>query len=123
MKTIRRLHLTSIFISIIILTQSCVAYSSKFHTLEDASKTKNKVKVYTINNEVIKFKRIEMDQGQFYGVKKIKGDITKTPLERSKLYKVVVKDNIISTIINSTLGLIGALGILALSVWIGDGAN
>ncbi len=108
---------------ILILFQSCVAYKSQNFTLEEAAKIDNKVKVHTVTNEYLKFKRIGVDNGQYYGLKKVKGELVRVPLDRTELNKIRVKDNTASTIFTTTAGFIGSIGILALSVWIGDGAN
>ncbi len=74
----------------------------------------------TKNNENLKFKRIELQDGQYYGVQKIKRSSTKTPLDSAKINYVRIKDKTTSTISNSVLGFAGAIGILALGLWIGD---
>jgi hypothetical protein len=108
---------------ILIMLQSCVAYKSQNFTLEEAAKTDSKVKVHTVTNENLKFKRVGVENGQYYGVRKVKGELVKVPLDRTMLNKINVKDKTISTILNSTLGFVGAIGALVLVVWIGDGAN
>jgi hypothetical protein len=79
--------------------------------------------VRTKNNEKLKFKWIELRDGQYFGVKKIKGIPIRTHLDSAKINYIRIKDKTLSTISTSVLSIVGAIGVLTLGVWIGDGAN
>ena len=106
----------ALILSMLILFQGCTAYKSASVTLDEASKSEGKVKVHTTTNETLKFKRIGIENGNYYGVKKIKGDLVKVPLDKTKLNKIKVKDDTMSTIMTIALPvvIIGAgLGVFA----------
>ncbi|MEJ2114443.1 MAG: hypothetical protein P8X62_12455 [Flavobacteriaceae bacterium] len=114
------LKLLALFFSVLILLQGCTLYKPNYFTLHDASKTNNKVLVRTKNNEKLKFKRIKLQHGQYYGVQKIKRIPAKIPLDSAEINYVRIKDKTTSTIFNSVLGLAGVIGVLGIVLWIED---
>lgn len=107
MKTIKKqIRPITFLFGILIMLQSCVAYKSQNFTLEEAAKTDSKVKVQTVTNENLKFKRIGVENGQYYGVKKVKGELVKVPLDRTMLNKIKVKDKTLSTILTIALPIV-----------------
>lgn len=121
MKPIKEhLKVIAFLFAILILFQGCTIYKPNYFTLNDASQANNMVLVRTKNNEKLKFKQIEFQYGQYYGVQKIKRSLIKTPLDSTEINYVRIKDKTTSTISNSILGLVGAIGILAIGIWIDD---
>ena len=100
MKTIKKQikSLTFIF-SMLILFQSCTAYKAMPISLEKASNIESKVKVVTKTNQPLKFKRIAFENGNYFGLKKQKGVITKVPLNEKWIKEIKEKDKTKSAIL------------------------
>ena len=98
-KAKKQLNTTAIIISLLVLLQSCSVYKSDNLTLDQAVQNESRVKVKTINNEKYKFKRIEIADGHYYGVKKVKGKDIKVPLNRAEVSKINEKNKSLSTIL------------------------
>jgi len=102
----------ALILSMLILLQGCTAYKSASVSLEQAALAQTKVKLETKSGEKLKFIRIGVENGNYYGVKKVKGDKTlnyKTvPLETNYIKSVKLKDETLSTVytIGATLGLL-----------------
>ena len=94
--------ITLIF-SILIFFQSCTAYKSMPISLEKVSSIEVKFKVVTKSNVWLKFKRIDQENGSYYGVKKEKGVIFKIPLNEEMIKEVKLKDKTMSVILTSLL--------------------
>ena len=109
MKT--HLKAIALFLSVLIIFQGCTVYKSANVTLDEASKSEIKVKVRTKTNETIKFKRIGFENGHYYGVQNIYGDMIKTKIDEKKVEKVQLKDKSLSAVlsIGIPLVLIGAV--------------
>ncbi|RMZ49612.1 hypothetical protein EB822_11245 [Flavobacteriaceae bacterium PRS1] len=86
----------------LILLQGCTVYKSASVSLEEAALVQTKVKLETKSGEKLKFIRIGVENGNYYGVKKVKGDKTlnyKTvPLETNYIKSVKLKDEFKSTV-------------------------
>ena len=102
----------ALILSMLILLQGCTVYKSASVSLEEAALVQTKVKLETKSGEKLKFIRIGVENGNYYGVKKVKGDKTlnyKTvPLETNYIKSVKLKDETLSTVytIAATLGLL-----------------
>ena len=100
MKTIKKhLKTVALFCATLIFFQGCTVYKSANVTLEEASKAEIQARVKTNDNQTLKFKRIGFENGRYYGVKKINGDIIKTRIDEQKVERVQLKDKTASTII------------------------
>ena len=101
MKTIKNhLKVVSLFFSVLILLQGCTVYKSGPITLEQAVQEQKKVKITTLDNRKILFKKIVFKDGKYYGVKKLK-DSTKDVLlfEKDITVLKVKKYNTLETIL------------------------
>ena len=115
MKTIKRhMKIVPLFLSAFIFLQSCTVYKSADITLEQALKNESKIKVTTNNNDRLKFNKIGIEDGKFYGEKKSKGLIVKTPLNRNFINKINEKHKAWSTIISIGMPLGIVFGVLAI---------
>ncbi len=104
MKTIKKqIKSVTLILSMLILLQGCTVYKSVSVTLEQAAKEENKVRLETTSGEKLKFKRIGIDNGEYYGVKKVKGNIVKVPLNSNYIKNVKLKDKTLSTILTIAL--------------------
>jgi len=98
MKTLKKqIKTISILFGILILSQSCVVYKSQNFTLEDASKTVAKVKLVTDNNQTLKYKRVGITNGVYYGVTKENGLINMVEIQENKIKSVKLQDKTLST--------------------------
>jgi len=69
MKTSTRLlKVVALFFSVLILFQGCTVYKSTNVTLEEAVKADTKVRLKTKDHQTLKFKKIGIEDGKFYGL-------------------------------------------------------
>jgi len=87
----------------LILFQSCIAYKQTSVSLEQAVESEKKAKIETKGNQVLKFKRIGFEDEKFYGIKKIKGEMVKIPLDSMGIEKVMLHDKTLSTVLTIAL--------------------
>jgi len=125
MKTLKnQFKRLALFLSLLILFQGCVAYKAKNYSLDDAVASDTNVKLRTSNNVIHKYKRIELKDDAYYGVKKEKGTIVKYPIDSKNISDVKIKDKTLSTIGTITFGLVGTFGVLvAIYLLAGGGAG
>ncbi len=67
----------TIFFFINTLLQSCVVYQNTPVSLVEAEQSKKRVKIKTNSNRTYRFEQIVLDQEQFYGLKKEKGEMVR----------------------------------------------
>ena len=92
----------ALILSMLILLQGCTVYKSASVSLEEAALVQTKVKLETKSGEKLKFIRIGVENGNYYGVKKVKGDkalnYKTVPLETNYIKSVKLKDEFKSTV-------------------------
>lgn len=86
-------------LTFIMLLQGCTVYKSVPVSLEQAIQNESKVRVKTNSSERLKFNRIGVEDGNYYGVKKSNGVIVKTPLNQNFISAINEKDKTVSTIL------------------------
>ena len=94
MKTIKKqIRGLALIFGLIILFQSCVvAYKPTSMPLSEVVKTQKKVRVEYNNSEIYRFEKIEVEGNNFYGVKEVKGEIVKTPIEVERINNIKIHD-------------------------------
>lgn len=94
MKSIKNgIRQLALVFGLIIFFQSCVvAYKATSMPLYEVAKSHNKVRVEYNNSEIYRFIKIEEEGNNFYGVKEVKGEIVKTPIEVERISNVKVYD-------------------------------
>ena len=98
MKALKKwFKIIALFFTALILFQGCVAYQNTAVSLEQAVQEQKPAKVNTIPNETYYFKQIVFEEGQFYGLKKVKGEMVKIPVDTNETYKVFVQNKNKST--------------------------
>lgn len=98
METIKnRLKTIALFLTGLILFQSCVAYHRTPTNLEQASREHIKTKVTGTNGETAEYDYISYNDGQFFGISHKSGKFITTPLYQKDLTKVLTKDKSGST--------------------------
>jgi len=104
MKAIKiHLKAVALFFSILILLQGCTVYKSANVSLEEAVRTDNKIKITTNDNQTLKFQKIGFEDGLYFGIKKIKGEMVKSKIEQENIKSVKLQDKPTSTIL--TIGI------------------
>ncbi|MBT8315401.1 MAG: hypothetical protein KJP26_13150 [Maribacter sp.] len=84
MKTLKTsLKTIPIFFIAITLLQSCVAYQKNPVSLLQAEQSKKRVKLKTSSNQTYKLKQIVLEEEQFYGLNKVKGEIVRIALHNN----------------------------------------
>jgi len=86
-------------LSVLILLQGCTVYKSVSATLNEAYKSNSKVKITTIENKILKYKRIRHENNQYYGIQKIQGKEVKSLIDKDKINQIQLKDKLLSVII------------------------
>lgn len=104
-----------LFLSFLIVFQSCVAYKDASTTLDEAVATNCKVLVVKTDDTQFKFIKVEQIDSVYYGSLKTRKGIEKIRLNESDLKRVSVLDKTASTW--GTIGIVvGSLGIVAVIV-------
>ncbi len=101
----------------LILFQGCTVYKAVPITLEQAVKNEEKVKVTTKSNKKLKFKRIGLEDGTYYGYKIQKGKILKTTLDLKTINNIKEKNRTMSTIATITVSIVSLMGV-TIGAWL-----
>lgn len=100
MKTLKtQLKAITWLLALTMLFQSCTIYKFTPITLDQAVLNESKVKVRTKTSQKYKFNKIEVTDGNYYGVKKAYIGIIKTPLNENEISSIKEKDKILSIVI------------------------
>ncbi len=122
MKTIKiQLKVVALFFSVLILLQGCTVYKSASVTLDEAYRTTGKARVKTNDNITQTFIRIGVEDGEYYGVRKIKDKKVKFPLDEKDIQNVRLKNYTLSTILTIVgVPIVVGGGLLLLLIATGD---
>ena len=91
MKKLKKsLKVIALFLSALILFQSCATYKTPV-TLEQAAQEEKAVKIITVDNDTYKYKYIVYEDGQFYGVKDNPGEDVKFPIDTEEVANLLMK--------------------------------
>jgi len=124
MKLIKtHLKLVALFFSALIFFQGCTVYKPMPISIEQAVQNESKVMVITKSNEKIKFNKIEIEDGKYFGVKNSKEAIVKTPLDQNFINSINEKDKTLTTIFTILTIAVPVVLIAVLVYLIGDGAR
>ena len=106
--TTRHLKVVALFFSILILFQGCVTvYKSANVTLEEAVRADTKVRITTNDNQTMKYLNITKINQEYFGIKKVHGDLTKIPIQKEDIEIVRIKNKPMSTVVGALLYLGG----------------
>ncbi len=122
MKTIKKLTklITALLITLMML-QSCTIYKGGYVRIDQAVQNENKVKINTKTNEKLKFKKVVLENGAYYGVKKVKGKNEKIPIDVDQIYRIKEKDALASTLMTVPTTIIAIFSVASLAFLIGGG--
>ncbi len=115
MKTLKKqFKSVALILSMLILLQGCTVYKSSSVSLEQAEQNQSKVKVITKNNKKLKFTRIGVEDGSYYGVKKSKTVLIKTPLDRDLIDTINEKNKTLSIVLSIVMPFVIIGGVLVI---------
>ncbi len=120
----KRLKVIALFLSGLILLQSCSTYKTSI-TLEQAAQQEKAVKIITVDDDTNKYKYIVYEDGQFYGVKNNPGEDVKFPINAEEVADVLMKKGLpwwAWTIIGVAIG-VGLVFLIALLTYEGPSLN
>lgn len=112
MKNKKRNRVAPFLLSLLLIMQSCQVYKTSSISLEEATLSKEKVKVKTTIGERLKFNEIDKEEGLYYGIKKKKGELEKVPLNQEFIIGVYPKNRPLSTISTIVLPIGIIVGVL-----------
>jgi len=94
MKTVtKQMKQIALLLVLIMIFQSCiVTYRTTSMPLSLVVKTQKKVRIEYDNSEIYRFEKIEVEGNNFYGVKEVKGEIVKTPIEVDRINNIKIHD-------------------------------
>ena len=122
----RRLKVVALFFSVLILLQGCTVYKKANVTLEEAVTSDTKVRIKTNDNQTLKFKKIGIENGDYYGLLNYKSAWVKTQINEGNIEKIQVKDKTASTILNIIVPLAILTTVIVTapsSSWLSDGVK
>ena len=109
MKTLKKqFRPITLLLAFVMLFQGCTVYKSASVTFDEAVRAETKVKLKTKNSETLKFNKLELEDGQYFGVKEINKDdafniskmeIVKTQIDENNIEVIKIKDKTMSTIL------------------------
>ncbi|BAO76214.1 hypothetical protein [Winogradskyella sp. PG-2] len=107
MKIIKeRIQLVSNALIVLILFQSCRVYQRENVSLDKAVTEHKRVKIKTKDGQILKFKRILLDNSQFYGVKKVKGKYTRVLIQPNDIQSLRRHNKTMSIIYGTGIGIL-----------------
>ncbi len=86
----KQFRLVTMFLVILIFFQSCRVYHRESVTLNRAIKEEKRVKIKTVENKTLKFKKLIFEDGKYYGIKPdpFKYKVYKIPLNQNELLSI-----------------------------------
>jgi len=128
MKTLKKqFRPITLLLAFVMLFQGCTVYKSASVTFDEAVRAETKVKLKTKNSETLKFNKLELEDGQYFGVKEINKDdafniskmeIVKTQIDENNIEVIKIKDKTMSTILPFAIPVV-LFGILlgSVAIW------
>jgi hypothetical protein len=114
MKTIKKqFKSVALILSVFIFFQGCSVYKPVPVSLEQATQNKSKVKIMTKNNVKLKFERIVVEDGNYYGIRTVDSQNVKLLLDTNTVEMIKEKDKILSTILSIGIPIVSILGVSA----------
>ncbi|MFL1013023.1 hypothetical protein [Flavisericum labens] len=117
MKTLKKqIKLIAELFALFVILQSCTVYKSTNVTLDRAVQNQSKVKVVAKNNKIDKFYKVTVEDGHYYGIKRINGKTLKFPLNQEYIQSIKEKDKTTSTILTIALPVVVIVTAILISV-------
>ncbi|MFP4845219.1 hypothetical protein [Winogradskyella sp. PE311] len=119
-----RVQTVSIFLICLVLFQSCRVYHRENVSLDKAVTEQKRVKIKTIDGQKMKFKKIVLDNRQYFGIEKIKGDDVRILIDPNTIQSVRLHNKTMSIIYGIGVGIVAGIvsvTILFIAAWDGIG--
>lgn len=103
-----KIKIASFLLIFALILQSCAVYHKEAVSLDDAVASNGKVLITKTDGAKLKLKKVELIDGKYYGITKVKGQTE----------KIILIENDIRTIriFNKTASTFGTIGIVASSL-------
>ena len=123
MKTIKKsLKVVALFFSVLILSQGCVTvYKSANVSLEEAVMADTKVRITANDNKTMKYRNITKINQEYFGNKKVHGDLIKIPIQNEDIEKVRIKNKPMSAVVGVLIYLGGFIVVVGTGVVLSGG--
>jgi len=118
--TINRMQYTCIVLTALLLFQSCRVYKKVPVTINEAVTSEKRIKIKTLDGNKLKFKRVVIVDGNYYGIKKVNGKLEKIPIDLNTIDTVREHNTTLSIIYGVTIAATIALYIsygIVLTAW------
>jgi len=112
----KQIKLIAELFALFVILQSCTVYKSTNVTLDRAVQNQSKVKVVAKNNKIDKFYKVAVEDGHYYGIKRINGKTLKFPLNQEYIQSIKEKDKTTSTILTIALPVVVIVTAILISV-------
>lgn len=104
--SIKRFRLTSLVLTILIVFQSCRVYKKNPITIDEAVKSERRIKIKTLDNNKFKFKRVIIEESNYYGIKRVNGDLEKVPIMLNTIDNIRVHNKTMSIVYGSVIAIV-----------------
>ena len=94
-----KIKFVCIALGFIFLLQSCTVYQKMPVSITDAAATNHKVLIIKTDDTKLKFKKIELINGMYYGITDDNWKIVKVPLYESEIKTIRILDKSTSTLL------------------------
>ena len=91
----------ALFLSMLIFFQGCSVYHKGTRTLDEAVNEQKKVKITTLDNRTMHFKKVVYKDGKYYGVKKTKDSTKDVWLFENDIKELKVENKTMSIVVSS----------------------
>ena len=101
----------ALFFSLLILLQGCRVYQKDSVTIDQAIKKQKRVKIKTVDNKTLKYKKLIYESGKYYGIKPstFRDTVYKIPLDQSKIQVIRMHNKTLSIIYGVSIAVITIL--------------
>lgn len=125
MKTYSKYSSNFVFLlSLLCIVQSCRVYKKQAVSLDDAVVAEKRVKLKTTDGKTLKYKSVLIEDGQYFGIKRVYGEDVREPINASDIEIVRLHNKGLSILYGIGVGagigyaaLVGTAFLLLLVVW------
>jgi hypothetical protein len=97
----KQFKLVALILGILILFQGCSVYHKGTRTLVQAVQEQKRVKITTLDNRTMHFKKVVYKDGKYYGVKKLKDSRKDIWLFENDIKELKVENKTMSIVVSS----------------------
>lgn len=104
MRSTTRLRTIALLLIGATMFQSCRVYKRESVSLDQAISEGKRVKIRTFDNKTYAYKSIEKKEGVYYGIKMIRKELVRTPIDTNNIKKVKLHNKTMSVIYGVLIG-------------------